>query len=570
GIASSNAGTWDGLSKALLPVYQRQARETWEQTYRPRIDAAAYTAFKANAQRFGQAAMELLTQRTQVLGAWLSNPLFLVTLEDYDGTSPSCGVRFEEVITHAIEGLGMDPDGRRLLQDLAGNLDVTSRSCLLWRVVAQNQDEAREELKQTLSEADQQKNMVLSAAGAGWSVFVTTSKTLKKFLSVYKGFETAQKQAAPLTATDRILRETGVDRFVTTAGAFLLNRFPLNGVQDKVGNALVRFVLMTRALLDEAEVSELISQEASTGVAVRSYFMERVEHYRSQTLTNGTPMLYALRDVERHKGTDLMRERWEQASQSSRNAVRLASLTGVLELVNFINLMSKSDKQARDYGSLVASGAALVSVYSSMAEKVSKEFFGDASRSMSRMKAIGGWLGGFGTYVGVYYDAGDTFLKIKEGEYALALMSGLKMFAGVLVGGAQFLTALSYSAPVLEKAIGRKGVVIWLDSLKAGLQAAALKEGEQAIAKASMRRIATGILRLGGWQVTVALIAIDFLIYAIEPDALEKWCESNQFGKISEGWVMGFGASSPKYKSLKEQDDAFQKAIGEVVARPGN
>ncbi|WDN09312.1 hypothetical protein LL922_10520 [Xanthomonas oryzae] len=519
GIASSNAGTWDGLSKALLPVYQRQARETWEQTYRPRIDATAYAAFKANAQRFGQAAMELLTQRTQVLGAWLSNPLFLVTLEDYDGTSPSCGVRFEEVITHAIEGLGMDPDGRRLLQDLAGNLDVTSRSCLLWRVVAQNQDEAREELKQTLSEADQQKNMVLSAAGAGWSVFVTTSKTLKKFLSVYKGFETAQKQAAPLTATDRILRETGVDRFVTTAGAFLLNRFPLNGVQDKVGNALVRFVLMTRALLDEAEVSELISQEASTGVAVRSYFMERVEHYRSQTLTNGTPMLYALRDVERHKGTDLMRERWEQASQSSRNAVRLASLTGVLELVNFINLMSKSDKQARDYGSLVASGAALVSVYSSMAEKVSKEFFGDASRSMSRMKAIGGWLGGFGTYVGVYYDAGDTFLKIKEGEYALALMSGLKMFAGVLVGGAQFLTALSYSAPVLEKAIGRKGVVIWLDSLKAGLQAAALKEGEQAIAKASMRRIATGILRLGGWQVTVALIAIDFLIGGFNSDS---------------------------------------------------
>ncbi|WP_372469672.1 hypothetical protein ABQX27_015475 [Xanthomonas oryzae pv. oryzae] len=133
-------------------------------------------------------------------------------------------------------------------------------------------------------------------------------------------------------------------------------------------------------------------------------------------------------------------------------------------------------------------------------------------------------------------------------------MSGLKMFAGVLVGGAQFLTALSYSAPVLEKAIGRKGVVIWLDSLKAGLQAAALKEGEQAIAKASMRRIATGILRLGGWQVTVALIAIDVLIYAIEPDALEKWCESNQFGKISEGWVMGFGAREPLNNAPQMRD----------------
>ncbi|RBJ86505.1 hypothetical protein BRN98_25555 [Xanthomonas oryzae pv. oryzae] len=568
GIASSNAGTWDGLSKALLPVYQRQARESWETTYRPRIDAAAYTAFKANAQRFGQAAMELLTQRTQVLGAWLSNPLFLVTLEDYDGTSPSCGVRFEEVITHAIEGLGMDPDGRRLLQDLAGNLDVTSRSCLLWRVVAQNQDEAREELKQTLSEADQQKNMVLSAAGAGWSVFVTTSKTLKKFLSVYKGFETAQKQAAPLTATDRILRESGVDRFVTTAGAFLLNRFPLNGVQDKVGNALVRFVLMTRALLDEAEVSKLISQEASTGVAVRSYFMERVEHYRSQPLTSGTPMLYALRDVERHKGTDLMRERWARAAESSRNAVRLGALTGVLELVNCINLLSKADKQARDYGSLVASGVSLVSVYTSMAEKVSKEFFGDASRSMSRMKAIGGWLGGFGTYVGVYYDAGDLFLNLDKKDYGAAFIYFTKSLSGVAVGGAQFLTALAYSAPVFEKAIGRRGVIIWLDSLKAGLQAAAAKEGEEVLAKATMKRIGIGVLRLGGWQVTVALVVMDVLIYALEPDALEKWCESNWFGKVSEGWILGFGASRPHYKNLKEQDEAFKKAIGEVTARP--
>ncbi|UNE64749.1 hypothetical protein MML47_14100 [Xanthomonas oryzae] len=568
GIASSNAGTWDGLSKALLPVYQRQARESWETTYRPRIDAAAYTAFKANAQRFGQAAMELLAQRTQVLGVWLSNPLFLATLEDYDGTSPSCGVRFEEVITHAIEGLGMDPDGRRLLQDLAGNLDVTSRSCLLWRVVAQNQDEAREELKQTLSEADQQKNMVLSAAGAGWSVFVTTSKTLKKFLSVYKGFETAQKQAAPLTATDRILRETGVDRFVTTAGAFLLNRFPLNGVQDKVGNALVRFVLMTRALLDEAEVSELISQEASTGVAVRSYFMERVEHYRSQPLTSGTPMLYALRDVERHKGTDLMRERWAHAAESSRNAVRLGALTGVLELVNFINLLSKSDKQARDYGSLVASGAALVSVYSSMAEKVSKEFFGDASRSMSRMKAIGGWLGGFGTYIGVFYDAGDIFSSLEKKENSLAFLYLTKSFAGTLVGGAQFLTALAYSSPVIEKAIGRRGVVMWLDSLKAGLQAAAAKQGEAMLAKASMKRVGTWLLRLGGWEVTVALLAIDVLIYMIQPDALEKWCESNRFGKVDGGLWLGFGATSPHYKTVKEQEDAFHQAIGEVTDRP--
>ncbi|PPV04055.1 T6SS effector BTH_I2691 family protein, partial [Xanthomonas bromi] len=392
-------------------------------------------------------------------------------------------------------------------------------------------------------------------------------KTLKKFLSVYKGFETAQKQAVPLTATDRILRETGVDRFVTTAGAFLLNRFPLNGLQDKVGNALVRFVLMTRALLDEAEASDLISQEASTGVAVRSYLMERVEHYRSQPLTSGTPMMYALRDVERHKGTALMRERWARAAESSRNAVRLGALTGVLELVNFINLLAKSDKQARDYGSLVASGASLVSVYSSMAEKLSKEFFGEASRSVAKMKAIGGWLGGFGTYVGVYYDAGDVRENFKKQNYGMFVISLLKSLAGGAVGAAQFLTALAYSSPVLEKAIGRRGLVIWLDGLKAGLQAAAVKEGESVLAKASMKRIGVWILRLGGWEVTIALLAIDLLVYIVEPDELEKWCESNRFGKTSEGGWFGFGASAPHYKTLKEQDEGFQKSISQVTVR---
>ncbi|RBE86831.1 hypothetical protein BRO19_23035, partial [Xanthomonas oryzae pv. oryzae] len=143
-----------------------------------------------------------------------------------------------------------------------------------------------------------------------------------------------------------------------------------------------------------------------------------------------------------------------------------------------------------------------------------------------------------------------------------------KSLSGVAVGGAQFLTALAYSAPVFEKAIGRRGVIIWLDSLKAGLQAAAAKEGEEVLAKATMKRIGIGVLRLGGWQVTVALVAMDVLIYALEPDALEKWCESNWFGKVSEGWILGFGASRPHYKNLKEQDEAFKKAIGEVTARP--
>ena len=68
----------------------------------------------------------------------------------------------------------------------------------------------------------------------------------------------------------------------------------------------------------------------------------------AQWLTEGSPMMYALRDVERYQGRTLMFERWKAAAESSRNAARLTSLTGGLELVNFINLLSNSDKQAKD------------------------------------------------------------------------------------------------------------------------------------------------------------------------------------------------------------------------------
>ncbi|QEO98544.1 hypothetical protein XOCgx_3555 [Xanthomonas oryzae pv. oryzicola] len=94
------------------------------------------------------------------------------------------------------------------------------------------------------------------------------------------------------------------------------------------------------------------------------------------------------------------------------------------------------------------------------------------------------------------------------------------------------------------------------------------KEGGEVLAKMSMRKLGGWIIRLGGWEVTIALLAIDVLIYALDADALEKWCESNRFGKIEEGGWLGFGASQPRYKDIKQQDEEFKKAIGQVTVRP--
>ncbi|MET4615089.1 hypothetical protein ABIA71_000651 [Stenotrophomonas sp. 2619] len=555
------------VATVLLPAYQKQAKEQWEEKYWPLIDEPLFKSFKKNMEAFVEKAFEHLRPRTRSLHAWLGSELFLATLEDYDGASPTCGVQFEEVVTDAIEGIAISVEGRAFLSELASNLKPTERNCLLWRVVAQNQDDARTELEQVLSHASTVKETLLTTAGVGWAAFAKGSAYLKSFLGYYKKFEAVQKQVVPSTAANRVLRDSGVDRFVTTAGAVMLNSFPLNGIQDKAGNALVRFVFYTRALMSAEEASDLITKEASSGVEAKRYFLDRVTHHRLKRSTAGSPMMYALRDVERHQGTALMRDCWKRASESSRNAVRLTSLTGILEIVNFANLANKADKQAKDYASLLASGMALVAVYTSVHEVVSKELFGNASRTVGRMKVVGGFLGGGGSFIGAYYDLGDFVTSARDERYSQSVALFTKAMAGASVGGAQFLTALAYSAPLVQRLTGNNALTISLYGLRAGLSAAAAREGEALLASHAMKRVGVWVLRLGGWEVALVIAAIQGLIWALSPNELEIWCKKNAFGKGQIPGLFGFGSGGGKFNNVDKQEESFIAAMGRVTAK---
>ncbi|WP_238985238.1 T6SS effector BTH_I2691 family protein [Stenotrophomonas beteli] len=545
--------------RQFLPLYLKDAQDAWKNKYWPLIDEPRFTAFKRNMDAMTQQVLDRLGPKMSVLVAWLRHDLLLVTLEDFDGQSAAQGVWFEEIITDAIAVLGMHEIGRTLLTELAGDLAVTGRSSLLWRVIAQNQDAARLELQQTLKAAEAGANTVLSAAGPSWAAFVSGTAHLKTFISNYRKLEAAQKEAVPSTASARILRDSGVDRFVTTAGAFLLNRFPLNGIQDTTGNAMVRFVLLTRSLMERDEAISLVAEELSSGQQGKRYFLERIQFYR--TKGSALPMQFALRDLELHHGALAMRKRWQAAAESSRNVVRLNSLTGVLEMVNFIHLATKVDKQTRDYATLLASGMSLVAVYTGVHEAVAKEFFGVGSASAIRMKVAGSVMAGAGSFIGAYYSLDEADGTVRKGNYVHFTALLVKGGAAGAVGSAHFLTALAYSSPVIERTVGRNALTLGLRGLHAGLEVAAGREGGHIVASQAMKRVGVWILRLSGWEVALTLLAIEVLIWAIGPNELEKWCASNAFGKRAEKKV---GSS---YATAREQQLAFEKALGVVSVR---
>ncbi|MGS0517961.1 hypothetical protein ACQR5T_11410 [Xanthomonas oryzae pv. oryzicola] len=286
-------------------------------------------------------------------------------------------------------------------------------------------------------------------------------------------------------------------------------------------------------------------------------------------------MTLALADIETHKGRQMLVARWQNAAEKSSNAVRMAGLTGFLELINFINLMAKQDKQAKDYGSLIASGASLASTYVSVASVVGEDFYGDVSRTAVKAKAIGGWLGGFGTYIGVYYDVSEIAINQRRGNAPLVILGTIKATAGFMTGSAQFVTALAYSAPVVQRVLGRGRVVTMLEGMQSGIRAAAqevskkaagefLNQSERVFATQGMKRLGLWILRLGAWEVTLVLTSIEVLVWALTPNALEKWCEANCFGTAKNGGFLGFGDNEPQYGDLKKQEEAFQQALGEI------
>lgn len=560
---------WSRQSAAMLPEFQREAREKWENKYKPLIDWPAYEARKTLYDDLLTEAARLLEVRSHALRKWLANPLFLAALEDYDTTDLKSGINFEVAITEALLGLGADKVGREYLDELARNFAVTSQNSLLWRVVAMNQDDARQELADYLKQAEENKSFTLQIASASWSVFVAASSNLKKFIKYYKSYEELKNEIYPDSFVGQQLKQLGIDHLVVNVGDWLMKALRFDNADKKLGEYMVQHLLSIRALMDPAESSNLITTEAAQLPAMRQYYADRVRHYAGQPATRANANLLALADLEQHKGIDVMRQKWQQITAGARSPIRLAALTTVLELVNFANLVFKADKQAKDYGSLVSSGLSLASSGVAISTKLNETLLSKDSASFARVKFVGALFGGVSSSVATFMDIVDITEAAKRDRYALMFAYVAKSMVGALVAGAQLLGVVVYSTPVLERVVGRGTVTLWLTSARFGIEGAtALRNARvmggaaQAVVirQGALIGVGRAVLFLAGWEVAVAVLALQGVIWVLSPNALEVWCERNYLGKKVPRNILGFGGSDPKYKSPKEQSEAFDAA----------
>jgi hypothetical protein len=199
-----------------------------------------------------------------------------------------------------------------------------------------------------------------------------------------------------------------------------------------------------------------------------------------------------------------------------------------------------------------------------------------AANSLANLKAITGYLGGAGPLIGAVVDARKTVSSANDGNISLAAAYLIKSGLGFAGAGANLLTALSSSAPLVQQICG--GKVAWLGKTGAGIagatarnlalasgqavnaavttaiDAAAAEAGVLITDRAALVMLGRAVLFLSGWEVAIAITVIQLLIAWWDDDDLQSWLAKCAFGKA---------AQSPPW-TANEQHQRFELALKAV------
>ncbi|QBH01323.1 T6SS effector BTH_I2691 family protein [Xanthomonas oryzae] len=522
--------------------------------------------FRTLYERLQQAKQALLDQRTADVAAWLEAPLWLDTLEDYAPDSLEDGLRFQSAIYGGIVGLKAHPAGVKVLETLIGRLDPEQRNSLVWRMVAGNQTEGKQALKLALARAEADKHKLLDGVHEGYDSFAEAMEKVKKFAEVWQKMSALANQVRPLNKAEKLLKDHGVDQAIAEVGDLVFKRFAVtNSIGNFVGESIVKAIFMAKVRMQDADIRELVVKQAQVEPAMRRRFMDEYQAQRERGASSPEAFRLANEAVAATEGATLLRERWSRVRVTE--GVGVVGLVGLIEVFALIKLCLKKDKEGKDIAELWGATFSVAGATAEIALKPLEAL--TLERGARTLKIMGTYAASAAAGVGAVLDGLDVIENIKKREMALVGLYGLKALGGAASFGAFILTALSSSAPFFERTatqlLGREVIFSRLGWIAQGIGDATAEAAGKAVLTASAERIAAmtvgrWLLILASWEIQVAIIGIQVLIWSLSDNDLQKIIEESVFG------------TQVKYKFNSEsikQDQGFKKAM-ESVGFGGN
>ncbi|PMS19461.1 hypothetical protein C0Z18_14205 [Trinickia dabaoshanensis] len=568
----------------ISPAEAKKIGEQAWPKYRDKLKDAGGT-LKKFRQFFVQLQTDIAqiqAKRTPDVEAWLKAPVLLATLHDYSEKAIADGVAFNGVIAEAITGLPSEAKGAELVSKLVEQTDPTQPESIVWRGFAYNQKEPKAELKELLALATAYR-VPLGEQVAEWSEKVAKAlEKLKTFTELREKIGEAAEHQNAISATERALKAYHTDRLVGTIGNALFKWTGISKIGDCAGEYLIRGALMLRVGISKEDTVKIAKESVRAEPALRAKFEQGYYALRKTGVPAKDAFVRSMRDLASDERGKVMRAHWNavKISHEGKEAavgIRIAGVLAIIEVFCFAAALTKIDKSGQDYALLVASGFSATSACLTASTKAMTAMGKEAAMSLANFKAMTGYLGGAAALIGAIVDAGKIESNAEDGKMSLVAAYTVKTGLGLATAGANLLTALTSSAPLIERVCG--GKVAWLGKAGAGIEGAvaraeALAAGNAVddAVKVAMTRAAeeagveaatviadrTALLMIGrivlfmsGWEIAIAITVIQLLIAYFEDDDLQSWMEKCTFGK---------SANNPPWSAGK-QHEGFEKAL---------
>lgn len=586
-----------------MPYYEKQAapnfarykqrsiasaQHDWDNNYLPSLapekGTKNFETFAKNFEAFQEAVVDLQGARTADLDKWLKAPLFLATLRDYHEDNVDDGKAFASVIAEAVNGLPSEAKGAAVMDRLVNMMDPTQDASLVWRAFAYNQKEPKEEIKELLKQATAHKATVMEAVGEKAETVNKALEKLKTFVEFVEKMGEVKEHEHPVSATERLLKWKHGDRLILTMGNALFKWTGLGQVGDCVGTFMIRGALMLRVGITQQDTQSLIKWAAKVEPSMRLKLQNGYLALRAQGVPAAQAYVRTVQSLAADADGELYRAKWNairigggELGERTAMGVRLGGTLAIIELLSFGCNLAKADKNSEDYAMLVAGGFSSISACLIASTKLMTSFSSDGAATLANLKAVTGYFGGVSAAIGAVLDLKKAAESKGQGQYTTALLYFIKGFLGVGATLANFLTALTYSAPLIAKMTGGKAVA-WIGKAGAGIEGAekgAAAAAEKAIGTAARKAaqvaaedvvmeeagvviteraallvIGRAVLFLGGWEIAVVITLIQILIWIFSDNDLQTWLKQCTFGtKALHDWT------PPK------QHEAFEKAL---------
>ncbi|WP_321874539.1 T6SS effector BTH_I2691 family protein [Burkholderia ubonensis] len=533
------------------------------------------------------AVKAIQARRAPDVKAWLKAPTFIAALHDYHEENAGDGRAFEKVVIQAINGLPSEERGAAIVDDLVNNMDPTLPTSLVWRAFAYNQKHPKAEIKELLAQAIANKTTKADSVSDIADKIGKVLEQLKNFVDFREKLGEVHEHPNPISISEKYLKAIHGDGLVVTMGNALFKWTGLGMLGDCAGAFMIRGALMMRIGISKADAVVLVKQAVKVEPALRLKLQQGYRALRSQGVAANEAHVRTLQSLAEDEGGKLYRAKWNavkvtQEGKAVTLGVRIAGTLAVIELLSFGCALAKADKKGEDYAMLVAGGFSSMSACLQASTKVMTGLAKDAARTLTNLKAITGYFGGASSMIGMVLDSGKFLESAGKSQYSMATAYFFKASIGFGVTAANFLTALTSSAPLVARITGGRGVV-FIGKMGAGIAGATARSsamaagatggwrGANAIGRAAvgaaaeeagiivteraaLLMVGRAVLFLAGWEVAVALVVLQLLIAYFSDDELQTWFEKCAFGKDPE---------NPPW-TLDKQHEEYEKALAAV------